>query len=296
MADVTAVAKDVVRIIRQRRPGLARGYLSAGFGRARDGRGSTVSLFGMRVDYLDVASMFKLYRDTFVRRIYDVALPPEPVILDCGSNIGMTVVAFKLRYPKARITAFEPNPAAFDVLRRNVKQNGLADVTLHRKALGCQRGTLDIFMSDERPGALNTGVHAPSDWQRTRVESTVLSEYVDGPVDLLKLDVEGAESSVLHELAEAGKLAHIRSLVCEYHHHLPRGDQRLGGTLALLEAHGFVYQIGGYCDSPPFDYRCQSDLLIYARRSQRRRCRPHSVGRIRFRVPLQLPRHGRGGG
>ena len=41
----------------------------------------------------------------------------QPLILDCGSNIGMSILFFKMLYPGARIIGFEPDPDTFEILR-----------------------------------------------------------------------------------------------------------------------------------------------------------------------------------
>ena len=52
-----------------------------------------------------------LYEDIFINRVYEFeASRPDPRIIDCGSNIGMSVLYFKHVYPEARIVGFEPDP------------------------------------------------------------------------------------------------------------------------------------------------------------------------------------------
>lgn len=73
------------------------------------------------------------------------------LILDCGSNIGMSILYFKHVYPKARIIGFEPDPAIFPYLQENMTRNGLKDVQLVQAALASQEGTL-TFYSDSKFG------------------------------------------------------------------------------------------------------------------------------------------------
>ena len=58
-----------------------------------------------------------------------------PRIVDCGAHIGLSVLYFKRRWPRAQITAFEPSPDTFALLERNVGSNGLADVELVNAAI-----------------------------------------------------------------------------------------------------------------------------------------------------------------
>jgi hypothetical protein len=86
-------------------------------------------------------------------------------------------------------------------------------------------------------------------------------------VDLLKLDIEGAEVPVLQEVAEGGRLDLIDQMVMEYHHHLQPDEDRLGGLLSTLERNGFGYQIAS---RPPFPFRRDEacSMFLYAYRKE----------------------------
>src|SRR5690348_6625614 len=78
--------------------------------------------FGL-VHYTDQEALGDMYRELFLERVYEVeGLPDAPRIIDCGGNIGMSVIWFKQRYPQARITVFEADPALADILAENVQR------------------------------------------------------------------------------------------------------------------------------------------------------------------------------
>ena len=231
--------------------------------------GGDVRLLGFQVRYLDPVNLARLFREIFVNRLYDVPLGLDaPMIVDCGSNIGMSILFFKNLYPRATVIGFEPNPLTYPVLRHNVEQNQLLDVTLHQKAVADQRGRMELYVNPGEPGALNSGMY------RTRrvsaavsVQVDMLSGYIDGDVDLLKLDIEGAEELVIRELAEQGKLSRVRNIVCEYHHHHHRDSDadRLSLILSILEQAGFGYQLDAYYGRSRAQ-RIYQDVLVYAYR------------------------------
>src|SRR3954453_19511957 len=71
----------------------------------------------------------------FVERNYDVEPLSSPkVIVDLGSNIGLSVVFFASKYPGARVLGVEPDPGAFELLRRNAGR--LGGVTVRHAAVG----------------------------------------------------------------------------------------------------------------------------------------------------------------
>jgi len=224
-------------------------------------------IFGFGVDYFDYQSFAFLFDDTFLKQQYYFhSSRPDPLIIDCGSNIGMVVLYFKKIYPESRVIAFEPFEEAFDKLTRNVVSNQLSSVSLHRKAVHDEEGTVLLFRGENDPGSLRTSTLGERIWGQKRsvpVEAVLLSDYIVETVDLLKLDIEGAESRVLEELVKHGKLPLIRELIVEYHHHITREDDALSRVLGMLESHGFGYQVQADFALPHRKTSFQ-DVLIYA--------------------------------
>ena len=70
-----------------------------------------------------------------------------------------------------------------------------------------------------------------------------LSEFISTDIDLLKIDIEGAEREVLNDLATTGKLRNVRRLHLEYHHHIDASEDNLSSVLGLMEENGFGYQL-----------------------------------------------------
>jgi len=200
-------------------------------------------LLGRETRYFGVPQLRWLWREIFVEECYRfVAETPRPRIIDCGSNVGLSILYFKRLYPGAQVTGFEPDPEAFHRLTDNIASHGLTDVALHNCALSDQEGELDFYRSDTRSLRMSL-FRSRSDGQRISVPSRLLSSFVTEPVDLLKVDVEGAEEAVLRDLVGTGRLRMVRHLHLEYHHHLDAAEDRLAGTLAQLEEAGFGYQV-----------------------------------------------------
>ena len=94
-------------------------------------------------------------------------------------------------------------------------------------------------------------------------EATRLSNYIKSTIDFLKMDVEGAELSVLKELIKSDKLRYIKQMAIEYHHHIKEHEDHFSHTLELLEDAGFGYQIEADFLYPRQQVHFQ-DILIYA--------------------------------
>jgi FkbM family methyltransferase len=129
------------------------------------------------------------------------SLRPGMTFVDVGANIGyFTLLAGSVVGPAGRVVAFEPTPAVVNRLRENVRLNGLRNVTSVQKAISDHRGTAQFFLSDEDPEA-NSLFRQNTAAKRVEVETATLddelSRYAIGKVDVLKIDTEGAELSVL---------------------------------------------------------------------------------------------------
>src|SRR3989344_3801784 len=69
---------------------------------------------GMEISFPDYGVFSHLWREIFVMENYRFSVDvPNPVIIDAGSNIGMSVCYFKRCYPAAKIAGFEPDPESF---------------------------------------------------------------------------------------------------------------------------------------------------------------------------------------
>jgi len=168
----------------------------------------------------------------------------DPLIVDCGSNIGMSILFFKALYPEARIIGFEPDEQAYALLKRNIASNGLTGVQVHRAAVGMEDSTVDFFVDPEWSGSLNSSTNRnlmPK--KRMVVQQVRLSTFIDGRVDLLKLDVEGAEGAVLQDLVSSGVISNVDQIIAEYDHHIDENIDKLSEFLSQLEENGFCYQV-----------------------------------------------------
>jgi FkbM family methyltransferase len=202
------------------------------------------SKMGFEVAHFDQPTLQYLYREIFARQYYFFHAQNEtPVILDCGANVGMASLYFKWLYPKCKVRAFEPDPPTFRLLQHNLARNNL-DVVPYNCALWSENTELEFYVDSTAPGSLLMSADVSrARSERIRVSARKLSDFIDGPVDFLKLDVEGAEHHVLEDLAETGKLKSIRQMVVEYHHRMGRQKSRLAAFLRELEEAGFEYQI-----------------------------------------------------
>lgn len=208
---------------------------------------TTTSLLDHRTWIVDTASFLSAYRAIFGDEIY--AFEPEdktPTIIDGGANIGLATLYWKKKWPTANIIAFEPDAELFEVLRWNCQSHGCEeDINLIQKGLWSETTTLQF-----RPDGADAG-HLDGDFSTTEsdpaekneavsVPVVRLATFLDRPIDLLKLDIEGAETEVLLDCE--GALDTVEHLFVEYHSYVDQ-EQRLGDLLQVLRGAGFRIHI-----------------------------------------------------
>lgn len=142
--------------------------------------------------------------EIFAEGVYRPALPlPEkPFIVDAGANVGIASVWFKARCPDARIVAFEPDAENAAIARANLA--ALTDCELVATALDRVAGRARLHRGDH--DAVHSLVDEGSGAGSVEVETVTLAEFMTGRaetrIDVLKLDVEGAELRVLEGMGD----------------------------------------------------------------------------------------------
>jgi FkbM family methyltransferase len=186
--------------------------------------------------------------EIFVDELYRSPRPLAPAavrrIVDVGANVGYALNYFARAYPAATIVAFEPHPAHLAQIERNLAANALSDrVQLIRAAAAKQSGS--AFLIDA--GEASQVVDQAGDG---RIPITLVDLFAvigAAPIDLLKLDCEGAEFDLLIDKRFAQ--LEVRALVLEWHTNpqRPRADATIRERLATLGfslVDGIEYTLG----------------------------------------------------
>jgi FkbM family methyltransferase len=215
--------------------------------------------------FFDRKTFVSLVEEIFVENEYHSEVKiKNPFIIDLGSNIGLSVLYFKTLFPSSSVLAFEPDTKTFDCLKENVKGAKLKDVKLINAAVYDKEGKISFYVDKDGDGSpLMSTISERFPKQRIIVEAVKLSKYVNKKVDILKMDIEGAEMRVLSELDKSGSLKLVSEIFLEYHHHIHTSQDDLSLMFSLLEKNNFGYQISAGL-KPPFERLKYEDILIYA--------------------------------
>lgn len=202
-------------------------------------------IFEYSVYCYNYSNLLYLFVDIFLKNTYRFGYTGKnPVIIDCGANIGMAILFFKKLYPGSRIIAFEPNPFAFQLLEKNISINRINNVVLYNEALSSTEGMVSFFMNDDKGTLIGSLIRERGGDTTFEVKAKKLSDVIaDINPDLVKMDVEGAEHEIIEDLQKAGKLSMASQYIIEYHHQINEQKPRLAGFLKKFENEEFSYNL-----------------------------------------------------
>jgi FkbM family methyltransferase len=211
----------------------------------------SIRMLDYELRYADLLSFCPEWHDIFVEDALEYrADSAAPRILDCGANIGLASLYFKRRCPSARITAYEADPALFEILRANLDANRAADVETVHAALWTANGRVTFQADGSDSGMIGTlsgaGAGTAVDVPSLRLRDLIESD-ANGRIDLLKLDIEGAEDAVLADCEPV--LARVRAIVLDLHEFDPTRRQA-PRVLELLTRSGFTYAVDEFVPQP----------------------------------------------
>ncbi len=221
------------------------------------------------LNFYDKRSMLILINELLVTEDYYFKTDNrEPLIIDCGSNFGLSLFYYKKIYPKSKIICFEPLSSMREILKSNIDNNKWSNIQVEPYALWKEDCTMTfkVPVDDSMAGSLTERRLNNNNFIEENVKCTTLSKYLNQKIDFLKIDIEGAELDVLIESKEF--LKNVNYLFCEYHHALQ--NPNLGKIITILEEVGFDINITkSYSYSRgtryrPFNYLNDKEYLFSA--------------------------------
>ena len=175
-------------------------------------------------------------KEIFIEDIYYQRLGANPFIIDCGANIGLSVIYLKRLFPEARIIAFEPDEENFRLLKKNIESFGFDNVEINKEAIWIE----DTQLNFSNTGTLGSKVEDTANNSSQLVKARRLKDMLQQRVDFLKLDIEGAEYAVLKDAGE--NLRNAENIFIEYHGTFEQ-TRELTEIFELLTKTGFQYYI-----------------------------------------------------
>lgn len=186
----------------------------------------------------DVATFAEIFEEKVYQEAADLAGACETIV-DLGANIGLASLYLASRNPNARILAVEPAGANWELLNYNLRALQQAGRCCTLRAAAWKANT-PLAIRTPRSGRFNafqvdeTGPDQPDVWVEGLTIETLFNLVNFPTVDLLKIDVEGAEVALL--VSNSQWLDRVRTLAIEFH-----GDSRAeSGFDQLMKQYGFA--------------------------------------------------------
>lgn len=177
-------------------------------------------------------------------------------VLDLGANIGSTAVWFAERYGCDRLVALEPVPGNAAVLRENLTRNGI-DAEVVEAAIGLEEGL--AYFQTEGTSTLGRLADRGMEVRVVTPQSLVDRFPDDEPIDLVKMDIEGAERDILG--GDLSWLGRVQRMVVEFHHGAAAAQPYIDNVAACGFTHTDL--------SKPSYYAGVDDRLAFFQRSDR---------------------------
>jgi FkbM family methyltransferase len=170
----------------------------------------------------------------------------NPRIIDVGAHLGVASHYFAHTHPFAKILAVEPHPVSFSLLQENCQWNQLENISLIQACVVPKSNTLSQNLSlsnnslqkttlftDSAGEWLSSTSYRQGGWNGSQAEmiqievpAITLEQLINNqPVQLLKIDIEGAEWEVL--LSAQDELRYVERLILEYHPHQDHPIEKL---------------------------------------------------------------------
>ena len=198
---------------------------------------SKLKVLNYSLNIPDGPSFLWQFYEIFFKDIYKFeSKRSKPVIFDCGANIGTACLYFKKQHPQALVHAFEPDPKIYQILKTNLAQNDLEDIQLYEAAVWKEDGTLSFGSEGSDSGSIF------QEDNQVKVKALDLKKLIEKEayIDLLKIDIEGAEVEVIKHCA--GSLDKVENLFIEYHSFNGR-RQDFEELLSVVTNAGYRYYI-----------------------------------------------------
>jgi FkbM family methyltransferase len=197
-----------------------------------------INLFEKDFYYHHGNAFYNTYKEIFEKDIYEFSTKNiKPVIIDCGANMGLSVLYFSKKFPNSEIVAFEPDEAVLPFLEKNILAQDIKNVELFKKAVWIESTELKFYTDKGLGGRVGKEY---INQNPKMIKSVRLRDFLNRPIDMLKIDIEGPEYLILKDCEDF--LCNVNHIFIEYHSFYDE-EQHLDDLLSILKKAGFRYHL-----------------------------------------------------
>lgn len=191
----------------------------------------------------DAPSFAYQVKDIFIDNLYKFKTNSiEPIIYDCGSNIGVSILFFKELFPNSKIKAFEADVNIYKILLESI--NYIDGLEVFNNAIWINNSNISFNSEGADGGSIINNFENKQNVKAVRLKDIIQKEE---NIDFLKIDIEGAEYEVVKDCKI--ELKKVSNIFVEYHSIL-NTKQNLGEILTILSDAGFRYHLSNLSHQP----------------------------------------------
>lgn len=184
-----------------------------------------------------LSTFSKRYRHLYIPTGENIENSTVKKIVDIGANIGATSFFYHISYPDAQILAIEMELENYKLLNKNMKT--LSKVITVNRAVYKKSNELVSFGSEQASNSFRIDSNLDSSSNNTYVSTISVDDiflmYIDGDIDLLKIDIEGYEKILFFE-TDISWLNRVKYIFLEYHDFT---DDELSKLVSIITSHSF---------------------------------------------------------
>ena len=159
---------------------------------------------GYNLSYVEQSSADHIFSEIFIGDCYPLAEnnKDKKIIVDIGANIGLFTFYAKIKFPNSKIFSVEANPDNFKILEKNINENKLRDcVRVFNNVCSSFIGKQPFYLSTNPGWSSSYNKRGAENGEMIYLEPLSLSKLFQlnniNRVDVLKIDIEGAEYDIL---------------------------------------------------------------------------------------------------
>ena len=165
-----------------------------------------------------------MVRDNYEKQtteLFERIVKPGMVVFDVGAHVGYyTLLAARQIGETGEVHAFEPEPSNYNLLTQNVEFNNYQNVVCVNKVVSKDTGSKELFLTSLDNGRYSIYNHGLPKKRSVLAQSISLDDYVSEKnltkIDLIKVDVEGAETDVLNGAAKLLSNLNVGNVIIEF--------------------------------------------------------------------------------
>ena len=212
--------------------------------------------YGLKMKFLlrdgqcrDIYYKYGVYSEDHINRylVDHLNIKTGDLIIDIGANIGWYSLVLSMK-EKPTIVAFEPDTVNFALLTENLRMNNRTNVKAYNKAVSDHEGTLTLYLYKTHNPGRHSFIKQKNSVGTAEVPIVPLDKFLaqegygEGPVKLVKIDIEGYEYTALK--AASNMLARAEYILAEFSPYMMRDiGQDPMDYVRLLQNAGFTLKV-----------------------------------------------------